>query len=617
MLVVSHNLTALNADRTTGLVSRKNQKTTERLSSGYRINRSADDAAGLAISEKMRRQIRGLSQASSNAQDGISLVQVADGALHEMHAIVQRGNELAVKAANGTLTDEERLMVDAEIQQLKQALNESAHTTTFNEINLFPTDGQSPKGIISNQHYDIKYQIADKQFVINKSDNGVQTLADGDAEPGQVLADKIANELVPNAIAQIFDAFPSLEAAVGSDTISMALDVSYIDGRDNTWAYAQCSVSGTGEPFAFLIKVDTSDFTDEDALGTGARAGELESTLAHELMHSVMQYTMTDEMSGRAGEEFPNWFVEGTAQLSGGGFTSGWNDQLLYITSGLMDANDSSADAEIADYLNNYTVAGRPYGHGYLASAYLGYLANGGGDVTSVNIAAGMDEIFTDILTGGSFSDVILAKTGMTEAQIENQFATGDADLVEFVRKLAYHTDAGAGSVLTSDLNVGGTDILGDTAGTQQFVVDPDKVHVDALSGGASIVLQIGAEADESNRLEVKLFQMDAQALGLEHTNVKTQSAAGDAINSFKTAINSISKVRSYYGAMQNRLEHTIANLDNVVENTTAAESAIRDADMAKEMVAWTAENVLQQAGQAMLAQANRQPEFILRLLQG
>ncbi len=617
MLVVSHNLTALNANRTTGLVSRKNQKTTERLSSGYRVNRSADDAAGLAISEKMRRQIRGLSQASSNAQDGISLVQVADGALHEMHAIVQRGNELAVKAANGTLTDEERLMVDAEIQQLKQALNESAHTTTFNEINLFPTDGQSPKGIISNQHYDIQYQITNKQFVINKSDNGVQGLADGDAEPGQVLADKIANELVPNAIAQIFDAFPSLEAAVGSDTISMALDVSYIDGRDNIWAYAQCSVSGTGEPFAFLIKVDTSDFTDEDALGTGARAGELESTLAHELMHSVMQYTMTDEMSGRAGEEFPNWFVEGTAQLSGGGFTSGWNDQLLYITSGLMDANDSSADAEIADYLNNYTVAGRPYGHGYLASAYLGYLANGGGDVTSANIAAGMDEIFTDILTGDSFSDVILAKTGLTEAQIENQFATGDADLVEFVRKLAYHTGAGAGSVLTSDLNVGGTDILGDTAGTQQFVVDPDKVHVDALSGGASIVLQIGAEAEESNRLEVKLFQMDAQALGVEHTNVKTQSAAGDAINSFKTAINSISKVRSYYGAMQNRLEHTIANLDNVVENTTAAESAIRDADMAKEMVAWTAENVLQQAGQAMLAQANRQPEFILRLLQG
>lgn len=620
MLVVSHNIMALNANRMTGLVNRKNQKTTERLSSGYRINRAADDAAGLAISEKMRRQIRGLTQASSNAQDGISLVQVADGALNEMHAIVQRGNELAVKAANGTLTDEERLMVDEEIQQLKQALNESAQATTFNEIKLFPDDGQSPKGIINNQHYNIQYQIADKQFVINRDDNGVQALADGDAKPGQVLADKIANELVPNAIAQIFDAFPSLETAVGSDTISMALDVSYLDGPNNTLAYAQCSFYGTGEPFSFLIKVDSADFTDEDALGTGSRAEMLESTLAHELMHSVMQYTMTDEMTGRAGEEFPNWFVEGTAQLSGGGFTTGWNDQLLILASDqvLTDANDPSMDGQIADYLNNYTVAGRPYGHGYLASAYLGYLANGGGDVTSSNIAEGMDKIFTDILAGGSFSDVIMHHTGLTEAEIENKFAGGDADLVEFVRKLAYNTGViGAGSVLTSDLNVGGTDILGDSATTQQFAIDPDKVHVDALSGGASIVLQVGSEADESNRIEVKLFQMDAQALGLEDVNVKTQSAAGDAINSFKTAIGSISKVRSYYGAMQNRLEHTIANLDNVVENTTAAESAIRDTDMAKEMVAWTADNVLQQAGQAMLAQANRQPEFILRLLQG
>lgn len=399
----------------------------------------------------------------------------------------------------------------------------------------------------------------------------------------------------------------------------MALDVSYLDGPNNTLAYAQCSFYGTGKPFSFLIKVDSADFTDEDALGTGSKAEMLESTLAHELMHSVMQYTMTDEMTGRAGEEFPDWFVEGTAQLSGGGFTTGWNDQLLILASDqvLADANDSSMDGQIADYLNNYTVAGRPYGHGYLASAYLGYLANGGGDVTSANIAAGMNQIFADILVGGSFSDVINTRTGLTEAQIENKFASGDADLVEFVRKLSFNTGTGAGSVLTSDLNVGGTDILGDNAATQQFVVDPDKVYVDVLSGGASIVLQIGAEAKESNRLEVKLFQMNAQALGLEHTNVKTQSAAGDAINSFKTAIESISKVRSYYGAMQNRLEHTIANLDNVVENTTAAESVIRDADMAKEMMAWTAENVLQQAGQAMLTHANKQPEFILRLLQG
>lgn len=630
MLVVSHNIMALNANRMTGLVSRKNQKTTEKLSSGYRINRAADDAAGLAISEKMRRQIRGLTQASSNAQDGISLVQVADGALQEMHSIVQRGNELAVKAANGTLTDAEREMVDAEIQQLKQALNESARITTFNEIKLFPEDGQSPKSIAPSMHYDIEYRIEDGVFTVTGSSDSVQGLAEENSEPGQVLADKIANELVPNAVAQIFASFPSLQAEVGSDSISMALDISYLDGPSNTLAYAQCSFYGTGEPFSFLIKVDSADFTDEDALGTGPNAEMLESTLAHELMHSVMQYTMTDEMTGRAGEEFPNWFVEGTAQLTGGGFTTGWNDTLTYLASFLTDENDNSQDSNIADYLNNYTVAGRPYGHGYLAAAYLGYKANNGGAVTSADIAAGMDKIFTDILQGGSFSDVVNTHTGLTESEIEALFSGGDADLVTFVRKLAYNTGTGAGSVLTTSLNVGGTDILGDSASVQSFTIDPDKINVDVVGGGASggtgggtggvgdgIFLQVGADATAGNRVEVKLYRMDAQALGVEDINVKTQSAASAAIDSFKAAIGSISKVRSYYGALQNRLEHTIMNLDNVVENTTAAESLIRDADMAKEMVAWTAENVLQQAGQAMLAQANRQPEFILRLLQG
>ena len=616
MLVIAHNLMAMNSNRMTGKVSRKNQKTTEKLSSGYRINRSADDAAGLAISEKMRRQIRGLTQASLNAQDGVSMVQTADGALHEMHAIVQRGNELAVKAANGTLTDEEREMVDAEVQQLKQALDESAQHTYFNKMRLFPDNGQSPKNIVQNKHYDITYKIKDGVFTVAGNSDGVQGVADDSAEPGQALADKIANEFVPNAVKQIFDAFPSLQAAVGSDTISMALDISYLDGPSNTLAYAQCSIYGTGAPFNFLIKVDSADFTDEDALGTGARAEMLESTLAHELMHSVMQYTMTDEMTGRTGEEFPNWFVEGTAQLSGGGYTTGWNDKLTYLASSLSDENDSSMDAQIADYLNNYTVAGRPYGQGYLATAYLGHLANGGGAVTSANIAAGMDKIFTDILGSGSFGDVINSNTGLTEPDIESLFSGGDADLVEFVRKLSYATGSGAGSVLTSSLSVGGTDILGDSASVQSFSIDSSKINVDTTSGGASIFLQVGSEADAYNKLEVKLYQMDTSALGLEDTNVKSQSAAGDAMNSFISAIESISKVRSYYGALQNRLEHTIANLNNVAENTTAAESAIRDTDMAKEMMAWTTENILQQAGHAMLTQANRQPEFILQLLQ-
>ena len=535
-----------------------------------------------------------------------------------MHEIVQRGNELAVKAATGTLTDEDRAMVDAEIQQLKSALDEAAHNTVFNEIRLFPEQGASPKTVEeSSLHYEVKYQIQDGTFAVTTQINPADGSTVDSGAAGQVLADKIANEFVPNAIQQILNTFSSLKSAVGSDSIDMALDISYLDGPSNTLAYAQCSFYGTGKPFSFLIKVDSSDFSDEDALGTGANAEMLESTIAHELMHSVMQYTMTDGMTGRAGEEFPNWFVEGTAQLSGGGFTTGWNNTLTYLTSSLNDADDTSKDSQIADYLNNYSVAGRPYGHGYLATAYLGYLANyqanGDSAVTSANIAQGMDLIFSDILNGSSFSTAISTRTGLTESDIENMFANGDSALVEFVRKLSYETQSGAGSVITSSLDVGGTSILGNTASVQQFAINPDKVNVDMGSGQSLLYLQVGTEKDA--RIEIKLYQMDANALGLENTNVKTQSAACDAINDFKAAIHSISNVRSYYGAMQNRLEHTIANLDNVVENTTAAESVIRDTDMAKAMVELTNSNILQQAGQAMLTQANKQPEYILQLL--
>lgn len=617
-MILMHHIPAMNSQRMLGLSTKRHGKLSEKLSSGYRISRSADDAAGLAISEKMRRQIRGLSQASLNAQDGISLVQTAEGALNELHEIVHRGNELAVKAATGTLSDSDRAMIDEEIQQLKQALDETAEHTVFNEIRLFPDNGMAPGNAFAQieAHYEISYDLKDGSFRIGSTNpnTGTGTAAVA-AVPGSTLSDKIANVLVPNAVAQIFAAFPSLQTAVGGDTIDMAMDISYVDGPNNTLAYAQFSFYSTGDAFNFLLKVDSSDFTDADAEGTGSRAEALESTIAHELMHSVMQYTMTDEMSGRAGEKFPNWFVEGTAQLAGGGFPTGWNNTLDVLADSIADANDASMDSRIADYLDNYSIASRPYGHGYLASAYLGYLKNGGtGDVTADSIADGMNQIFADILGGKSFSQV-LADMNLSEAALENMFAGRNAGLVEFVRKLSVAANNGAGSVIAASLADGGTTILGENAPVQQFRIDPDQIHVDMLSGAAGLFFQVGAEA--GTHIDMVLFQMNARALGVGDTNVKTQTGADNAINEFKKAIQSISTVRSYMGSIQNRLEHTVSNLDNVVENTTAAESAIRDTDMAAVMVQYSMNNILQQAGHSMLAQANRQPEFILGLLTG
>lgn len=616
---VRSNLSAMNADRMFGLTYRNNIKSMERLSSGYRVNRAADDAAGLSISEKMRRQIRGLTQASANAQDGISMVQTAEGAMNEIHEMLQRGNELAVKAANGTLTDSDRAMIDEEIQHLKSEIDRTTQTTVFNEIQLFPEDGTVPPRPANSEiyRYTVSYHVADGtiQLGVENSTTAVSGTA-GQVSTGNVLADKIANEFVPNAIAQIFDAFPSLKNATGSDTIDMGLEIEIIDGSDGTLAYAQYSYSpGGGKPIGMLIRVDVDDFSEEDAAGTGSRAEMLESTLAHELMHSVMQYNLTDGMSGRGGETYPDWFVEGTAQLSGGGYTTGWNDMLTNYANQLTGGTDNSKDTQIASYLKSSTMNGRPYGHGYLGCAYIGYLANGGGAVTGAGIAAGMDQIFEKLLNGKDLASAIQECTGKSIRDIENMFANGDNALVEFVRQLSYESKDGAGSVIAASLGTGGTDILGDTASVQQFRIDPDKVSVEAgLGGGRKVIgLQVGAEAGQ--HIDLDLYRIDTRALGLTGTNVKTQEDAGNAIDQFKGAIQMISTVRSNYGAVQNRLEHTILNLDNVVENTTAAESRIRDTDMAEETVKYSNSQILLQAGSAMLSQANKQPELILNLL--
>lgn len=610
---------ALNANRQLGLTTRKNDKNTERLSSGYRINRAADDASGLSISEKMRRQVRGLTQAALNAQDGVSMVQIGEGALNEVHDMLHRANELAVKAATGTLQDVDRAMIDAEIQQLKAEIDRTARNTTFNEIPLFPENGLSPlsTGFMESKSYDITYNLKDGSVMVNgaAAGPGAAGRAGLTVSSGNVLADTIANELVPNAVQQIFDAFPSLKNNVGSDTINMSLDVSYIDGPNRTLAYASFRYSyGGGRPYGMGIRVDISDFSKADAEGTGPKTEALKSTIAHELMHTVMQYTLTDGMSGRFGEKYPAWFTEGTAQLAGGGYSTGWNDTLSYYAQYLTSANDTSQDNNIRSYLQKFTMNNRPYGHGYLGAAYLGYLANGGGAVTSANIAQGMDKIFTDLLNGQSLESAIQKNTGISTSQLNNLFSSGDQNLAEFVRKLSYESRNGAGSVITTGLDVGGSSLLGNNASAlnQPFRIDPFKVTVN-LSGPSDLGLQVGAEPGQ--HIEIDLYQMSSRALGLEDMNVRSTDDADRAIDQLKYAIGCVSNVRSQYGALQNRLEHTINNLNNITENTTEAESRIRDADIATEMVEYSNNQILMQAGASMLAQANQHSQLILSLL--
>lgn len=581
--------------------------------------------AGLAVSEKMRRQIRGLTQAATNAQDGISMVQSAEGALNEVHAMLQRANELAVKAANGTWTASDREMIDTELKQLKNEIDTTSRHTVFNEIPLFPEDGAMAASAsrINTWHYKLHFNLLDSSFTVESLDkaegvdktgqisaNQMDRAAKAAVNPvsnGGDLADLIVKDMIPVVAQQIFDAFPSIKNDIGNETMDIKITVTRLDGLNNMLARAgfSWSTTGNGRGFNLEIQVDSADFTAADADGTGSRVEALQSTIAHEFMHSVMQFAMTDGMSGRKGDAFPEWFKEGTAQLAGGGFPTQWNNSLIAYANQLSGGNDASQDANIKNYLRSHTVDNRPYGHGYLAAAYAGYLANGGGAMTGQNIAAGMDKIFADLMGGKSFRQTIQDRTGMTVDQLKNTVNQGDPALVEFVRQLSYESLGGAGSVITSALNVGGASIIGGGGGT--------TVRPGATGGSNSVGIQVGAEAGQ--HITLNLYRMDTAALWLTDVNVRTVEDAGDAIDKIKNAIRYVSYVRSDYGAVQNRLEHTISNLNNIVENTTASESLIRDVDIAEEMVKHSASQVLLQAGQSMLAQANQQPNLILSLL--
>lgn len=616
---IQHNITSLNVHRNLTGNNRSVARDLEKLSSGYKINRAGDDAAGLAISEKMRAQITGLEQAWQNADDGISLVQTAEGAMTEVHTMLNRMMELSVQSANGTYTEKERIMMNQEVQKLKTEITRIGNTTSFNSIHLFPDGSIFSAKEASVTTYNLTLDLKNGTVQIDRSGAASAGGAGGVSRAANNLADKIAEEYFPNAVKQILEKFPSLKAALNGDTVGMELKIGNIDGSGGMLAYAKFSFRATGKAGNMLIMLDSSDFS--DASINGAAEKTLESTLAHEIMHSVMQYTMTDQMSGRGGSErFPEWFSEGTAQLAGGGFPTHWNDTLINIANTLNSATDTSKDAEIANYLRSYSVAGRPYGHGYLASAYIGYLAGGGGNVSGSGIAAGMDEVFKEITQNKAslFGAISAATSGAITSQggLESLFRNGNQDLVAFVRKLIFQSKGGSGSVIANSL--GAADIIGDAQlGDQEFYLtdNPTKPTGKGIASTRGIQLMVGCDNESASIINVELFRMNTDSLGLTLTNVLDQDSSREAIEQVNNAIDELSSIRSYYGALQNRLEHTVSNLSNTIENLTAAESRIRDTDMAKSMMSYMRNSIMVQSSQAMLAQANQQPSSVLQLL--
>ncbi len=462
-MVVQHNLTAMNSNRMLGLTTKTQAKSTEKLSSGYKINRAADDAAGLTISEKMRRQIRGLTQASLNAQDGISAVQTAEGALTEVHDMLQRMDELATKAANGTMSADDRQAVQDEIDQLITEIDRVSETTKFNELELLKEDGEeTKKRTVNGTPMTAKYAIDINDVTISKK-TGAKT-------PGTTGATDADGWFVKDGTTKLADD----DAIIANLTVDKDGNVVIKEGVE---LYKAAATPGDGNEY-------------------GAQ------TTANKVTNADVQA------------------IYGASAVS------------LYKEVG---CTNKVAEADLTKYFNEDGT--------YKGGLYAKKPSDGAGAEV-----------------GAEFIDDFVTVTAATDPKEETYQEAKD---------------------LTFNLHV-------------------------------------GSESAQANKITVTIQAMSAKGIGIDtlsKTGVMDEDSATAAIDTIKNAVSIVSKQRSALGAVQNRLEHTINNLDNVVENTTAAESQIRDTDMATEMVKYSNNNILAQAGQAMLSQANQSNQGVLSLL--
>ena len=459
-MVVQHNLTAMNSNRMLGLTTASQAKSTEKLSSGYKINRAADDAAGLSISEKMRKQIRGLTQASLNAQDGISAVQTAEGALTEVHDMLQRMNELAVKASNGTNSEDDRGYIQDEIDQLVKEIDRVSETTKFNETYLLKGDGTATREVTkttpAQEAVDVKAEYV--------SGKGVDNVA---LKNGKTLA--------VNAV----------------------------------WYEKGKTTAITADDIDKLFEVKNGNVVLKEGVE----------------LFDVAADSATDFGAQLTANKVDNTAVQGVFEVG---------------SSKVSTANDGSALVD----------------------------------------AAGLNALFN---TDGSIKTKFYAqKTDGSWAEV------GAEQVAKFIKV---------------------------TPG-QEAVAAGTKTETETYTKALTLSLHVGADGNDDNKISLDIESMSAEGIGVKGLDVSTEDAATKSIETLKASIQKVSTQRSALGAIQNRLEHTINNLDNVVENTTSAESQIRDTDMATEMVKYSNNNILAQAGQAMLAQSNQANQGVLSLLQ-
>jgi flagellin len=514
-------------------------KSMEKLSSGFRINRAGDDAAGLAISEKMRAQVRGLKQASRNAQDGISLIQTAEGALNETHSILQRMRELANQAATDTNEGQDRVEIQREIEQLKSEVDRFSKTTEFNTKTLL--DGSISGNKIGGEGSALGEATSAKleSGLINPA-TWTTTVTDY-----QVTLDGKTFDVSGVEIGGTFEFFGSLETKLNEE-----IDTWNLANPNDTVEYAKFDIEVTSET--------QMDFTITSG-STGSNSG-----IVIKAMHEDGQLLPTGELGD------------------------------LFVNPGLTDytaGTDGTLTLEAADAIGKI------------------------GTTDTFSLSVNGHNIDVTLETVGGLSPGADDTIAGDQTTVAGALQKDINDALDAYKELTGR-DFGNVTVSVKDGALSVTSSKPETV-TMEFGVD-DATEALGLAGAGTeatggLNFHIGANKGQSINLQVN--DMGASALEIADIDVSTREGADNAIASIDKAIESVSQERSKLGAVQNRLEHTISNLGTSAENLQAAESRIRDLDMADEIMSFTKNNILQQAATAMLAQANMAPQSVLQLL--
>ena len=562
-MVVQHNLQVMNANRMLGITQGTLSSSTEKLSSGYKINRAADDAAGLSISEKMRKQIRGLTQASTNAEDGISAVQTAEGALQEVQDMLQRMNELSVQASNGTLSESDRQDIQNEVDNLVTEVDRVSETTKFNETYLLKGDNTVDKK--TTYEYAIKQYTADKTLYdktgteIKKGsvlDNSLDYYSERTAavQAGDKVAVGGAND--DTSLFKATQVKFDKDVYVRDDGGNVTLVTANTAVNVGTTVYKSAVAASKGKDDPSLVKdtdyytidgADLDNVADAYKAGTGVQAKNMQDAANAVIKMEVVTATSSINLYQLDPQNNVKTYKAGESIDIA---TIGNYYKAVQYT-GKTGSEVSNARGNLGDYGKAHQLMDKD-----------------GNEVAQNGLYSYFDK-------DGKYKGGLYEYADKDDPNIKNLKEMSSADIAPIINKAQKET------------------------------------------GALTLTLHVGADATKNNQISVEIDAMSASSLGIEGLKVtgKDDSNALDSIETVKAALQQVSEQRSALGAVQNRLEHTIKNLDNVVENTTSAESTIRDTDMATEMVKYSNSNILAQAGQSMLAQSNQSNQGVLSLL--